>query len=420
MKWTVKGSFLLLIICAVSLAFNSHSSTITYSSQSLYRELFEEKQAINDAKRDKEIERRNEWNRRNEVLKETLKEYYVPLPLDKQNSFDVPVVKGIYVTGNTAGTPKYFNHLIDFLDRSELNAMVIDVKDDNGLITYESNIEIVESAEADRYVRIQDIKSFIQTLENHNIYPIARVVTFKDSNLCNHYPEFAIQKKSGGIWRDRNGVPWVNPYDKRVWDYNVAIAKEAALNGFKEIQFDYVRFPENGSKVDAEAFFPGKNDVSKEDCVAGFLAYARQQLKDYNVVISADVFGLTTSADDDMNIGQKWEKISPTVDYISPMIYPSHYYPGNYGFDNPNAHPYEVIDKAVKDALKKDAGLEKKAVIRPWIQDFTLGSPKYTGEDVLKQIKALNDNGIQGYMLWNAGNVYSENAFTTDIAPSTK
>lgn len=352
-----------------------------------------------------------EWSRKNDALKEVLKEYYVPLPLGKAASHEVPIVRGIYVTGNTAGTAKYLNHLIDFLDHSDLNAMVIDVKDDNGLMTYKSDIEIVKSVQADRYVRIQDIKSLVSTLKNHDIYPIARIVTFKDSNLSGHYPDFAIQKKAGGVWHDNKGVSWVNPYDKRVWDYNVAIAKEAALNGFREIQFDYVRFPENGKKVDAEALFPGQNGVSKEDCISGFLAYASEQLKDYNVAVSADVFGLAASAEDDMNIGQKWEKISPVVDYICPMIYPSHYYSGNYGFSNPNAHPYEVVDRAIKDALKKSSGLKKMASIRPWIQDFTLGSPKYTGEDVLKEIKALSDNGIESYMLWNAGNTYSESVF---------
>ena len=273
--------------------------------------------------------------------------------------------------------------------------MVIDVKDDNGLMTYKSNIQIINDVEANSDVRIKDIHSFMNNLDGHNIYPIARIVTFKDRNLSAHRSDLSIQKKTGGIWRDHKGISWVNPYDKRVWDYDIAVAKEAALNGFKEIQFDYVRFPENGARVDAEAFFPGKDRKSKEDCIADFLTYAREQLKDYNVIISADVFGLTTSVSDDMDIGQSWKKISPEVEYISPMIYPSHYTAGNYGFSNPNAHPYEVVDGAVKDALKKDKNIKKSAVIRPWIQDFSLGQPRYSGQDVLKQIKALKNNGIE-------------------------
>lgn len=399
----------LLIVSGMFFLSKDKSPTSAYmDSQSSYNELLQEKLAIRKAERGETLQKIKEWNEKDSALKEELKEYYVPLPKNEPLNPNPPVVKGIYVTGNIAGSNVHFEHLIDLLDKSELNAMVIDVKDDNGLMSYRSNIQAVNDVEANKYVRIRDINSFMNTLEDHQIYPIARIVTFKDKNLSEHRPDLSIQKKSGGIWRDRKGVSWVNPYDKRVWDYNIAIAKEAALNGFKEIQFDYVRFPENGTRVDAEAFFPGQNGKTKEDCIAEFLSYAREQLRDYNVIISADVFGLTTSVEDDMNIGQKWEKISPVVDYISPMIYPSHYYAGNYGFDNPNAHPYEVVDRAIKDALKKNEGLEKKAVIRPWIQDFTLGKPKYTGEDVLKQIKALNDNGIEGYMLWNAGNKYSE------------
>lgn len=400
---------LLVIISGILFLIKDNLSTEAYmDSKSSYNELLQEKLAMHKIERDETIQKIKEWDEKDKALKEKLKEYYVPLPMEKPKNPNPPVVKGIYVTGNIAGSTSHLEHLIDLLDNSELNTMVIDVKDDNGLMSYKSNIQIVNNVEANRYVRIRDIHSFMNTLEQHNIYPIARIVTFKDRNLSEHRPDLSIQKKTGGIWHDRKGVSWVNPYDKRVWDYDIAIAKEAALNGFKEIQFDYVRFPENGARVDAEAFFPGQNGKSKEDCIAEFLTYAKEQLKDYNVIISADVFGLTTSVEDDMNIGQKWEKISPVVDYISPMIYPSHYYTGNYGFDNPNAHPYEVVDKAIKDAFKKNNSLEKGAIIRPWIQDFTLGQPKYTGEDVLKQIKALNDNGIEGYMLWNAGNKYSE------------
>ncbi|WP_203227591.1 putative glycoside hydrolase [Calorimonas adulescens] len=400
------------LILAVLFLLKGYSKTGAYENNlPSYQELVDEKLVIHKADRDEALKKLNEWKENDKILREKLKEYYVPLPKEETPKPNPPIVKGIYVTGDIAGSKKNIEHLVDLLDNSELNTMVIDVKDDNGLMTYKSNIQIVNDVDANRYVRINDIQSFIKNLQEHNIYPIARIVTFKDRNLSEHRPDLSIQKKSGGIWRDRKGVSWVNPYDKRVWDYNIAIAKEAALNGFKEIQFDYVRFPENGTMVDAEAFFPGQDGKPKEDCIAEFLSYAKEQLKAYNVVISADVFGLTTSVEDDMNIGQKWEKISPAVDYISPMIYPSHYYSGNYGFDNPNAHPYEVIDRAIKDAIKKNEKLQKKAIIRPWIQDFTLGKPKYTGEDVLKQIKALKDNGIENYMLWNAGNKYSEDVF---------
>jgi hypothetical protein len=399
----------LIIVTAISLVYTGSTQTIaSIQRQTKADELLQEKLAMRKAERDKTIRQNKKWAEKDKKLKEELKEYYVPLPVCKPHKPEPPEVKGIYVTGNMAGSTDHFNHLVDLLDSSELNTMVIDVKDDNGLMTYKSNIQIINDVEANSDVRIKDIHSFMNNLDGHNIYPIARIVTFKDRNLSAHRSDLSIQKKTGGIWRDHKGISWVNPYDKRVWDYDIAVAKEAALNGFKEIQFDYVRFPENGARVDAEAFFPGKDRKSKEDCIADFLTYAREQLKDYNVIISADVFGLTTSVSDDMDIGQSWKKISPEVEYISPMIYPSHYTAGNYGFSNPNAHPYEVVDGAVKDALKKDKNIKKSAVIRPWIQDFSLGQPRYSGQDVLKQIKALKNNGINGYLLWNAGNKYSE------------
>jgi len=346
-----------------------------------------------------------------EQRKKELGDLYVPLPPLKKEENPRVKVKGIYITGNTAGIPQKLDHLVQLVENTELNAMVIDVKDDDGLMTYESKIEMVNKTGANTKVRIKNIDELISNLKSKNIYPIARIVVFKDPNLSKNRPDLSIQKKTGGVWRDNKGVSWVNPYNKTVWDYNIAIAKEAALHGFREIQFDYIRFPENGKKVDREAYFPGQNGKSKEDNIAEFIAYAREQLKDYNVYVSVDVFGLVTAVKDDMGIGQKWEKIAPLVDYISPMVYPSHYGPYNYGFKNPNAHPYEVVYKALKDAKEKNSKLQTYAIVRPWIQDFNLGYPPYHANELRAQIKAVYDNGYEEWMVWNPNNKYSENAF---------
>lgn len=228
-----------------------------------------------------------------------------------------------------------------------------------------------------------------------------------------------MHRKTGGIWADNKGVVWIDPYRKEVWDYNIALAKEAAKKGFKEIQFDYVRFPDNGKKVDQEVAFYQQNGKPKQQVIADFLAYAKKELAPYNVYISADIFGLVPSVSDDMGIGQKWELVSPQVDYISPMMYPSHYANGTFGLAVPDARPYETIYHGLQDAQKKDAVLrnnkQQPAIIRPWYQDFTArwvkGHIPYGPPEVLAQIKAGRDLGVDEYLIWDAGNTYSEAAW---------
>ena len=185
--------------------------------------------------------------------------------------------------------------MIELVETTELNAMVIDVKNDHGLMTYPSQIEIVEQAKANRNTPVKNMEEVIADLNNRGIYTIARIVVFKDPNLPEQMPEWALQKKTGGVWRDKNGTAWVNPYEKKVWDYNIAIAKEAALMGFREIQFDYIRFPENAKRVDLEVNY-GENVVAKDEIIEDFLKYAREQLKDYNVHLAADVFGVIATS----------------------------------------------------------------------------------------------------------------------------
>lgn len=368
-----------------------------------------------------EERRREERRQREDSLKEKLGEFFVPLPPEHQADNPLVKAKGIYVTGNSAGLESRFTELLALVESTELNAMVIDVKNDHGLVTYRSEIEIVNNIGANRSVPIKDIDALMSRLREKDIYPIARVVVFRDPYLPEQRPQWAIQKKGGGgPWRDNKRYAWVNPYEKNVWDYNIAIAKEAALKGFREIQFDYVRFPENAQRVDREAEFPGSDGLAKDEAIQSFLAYAREEMAEYNVHISADVFGvIATSWGDSDGIGQTWEKVSPLVEIICPMIYPSHYGPGYFGFAVPDANPSGTVRRALEDAIKRNAPLENPAVIRPWLQSFTAtwvrGHIPYGAREVRQQIDAALALGIDEYLIWNASNRYQRNSFHSDV-----
>ncbi|HOE56701.1 MAG TPA: putative glycoside hydrolase [Bacillota bacterium] len=325
-------------------------------------------------------------------------------------------VKGIYMTGNTTGNAARFNKLIDMVNTTEINAVVIDVKDDEGMMTYASDLPDVEFTGANGRVRIKDIDAVMKILRENDIYAIARIVTFKDRRAGDKYAHLSIKNKSGGIWRDRNGMSWLNPYNKDSWDYIVDIAEEAAMKGFNEIQFDYVRFPTDGNIkiIDYGSSAEGK---SKPEAIAEFLSYGRERLSKKGIVVSADVFGLVTTSADDMHIGQHLESIAGSVDVICPMVYPSHYGPGSYGVAEPDFEPYKIVNRSMTVAqgrinAMKDTG--SKAILRPWLQDFTASYLKrykrYGPAEVRAQIDATYNSGAEEWLLWNAGNVYTSGA----------
>jgi hypothetical protein len=320
-------------------------------------------------------------------------------------------IKGIYVTAHSAGGSR-MESLLKLVDDTELNSMVIDVKDDNGYITYPTTTpELLEIGTAKKY--ISDITELMETLKKHEIYPIARIVVFKDTVLSVKRPELSFLQPDGTIWKNGRGESFVNPYRQEVWEYNVALAKEAAKLGFKEIQFDYVRFPE-GFENRADTLTFNKTEQSRVDAVAGFVKYAREQLEPLGVRVSVDIFGYAASVPAAEGIGQDFVKISNDVHVISPMIYPSHYSTGWFNQKTPDRSPYETIKGAMDDTHEKllNTG-ELKPIIRPWIQDFTaswLGKGnyvKYGKVEVEAQIKALSDSGVTEYLLWNAGNKYT-------------
>ena len=297
-----------------------------------------------------------------------------------------------------AGSGKWLAQTIDFMSQTGINSLVVDVKDDTGTISYQSKVPLAEAIGSWER-KIGDPAKLLETLRQHRIYPIARIVVFKDPYLAKHKPEWAVQDSSGGLWEDHKGLNWVDPNNKAYWDYIVAIAREAIGLGFQEIQFDYVRFTSDGAIQ--RCVYPFSNGELKQDVIRDFLKYAREQLKPYHVPISADIFGLTTSALDDQGIGQLYEKIIANVDIVSPMVYPSHYAPGSFGLGNPNLHPYETVYRAIRDAHKR---LEKAGntttVLRPWLQDFNLGA-HYGRQEIQKQIQAVRDAGASEWIFWN-------------------
>lgn len=326
---------------------------------------------------------------------------------------EAPKVKGVYVTAYSAGGAR-MDQLVDLMDKTELNAMVIDIKDDEGYITYKTdNAKLQELGKPQPFIK--DINKLMQRLKKHDIYPIARVVVFKDTILAKKNPELSFRKSDGSVWANGGGDSFVNPYSKEVWDYNIEIAKEAAKLGFKEIQFDYVRFPE-GFEKRADSLKYTKTKQSRVDIVSEFVKYARKELAPLGIRVSVDIFGYAASVPAAEGIGQDFVKISKHVDVISPMVYPSHYSTGWFGSKAPDKAPYQTIKGSMEDTHKKlDPLGSYKPIIRPWIQDFTaswLGNGnyiKYGKKEVEEQIRALKDMNVDEYLLWNAANRYTEN-----------
>lgn len=314
-------------------------------------------------------------------------------------------VRGIYLTAYTAGKPEAFRTLLNLVEETALNAMVINIKDEQGRATYDTSVAAFRDINAVS-VQISDIEGLLRLTEAYGVYTIGRLVTFQDSTLPSHNPGLAVKRPDGALWRDDNGRAWTDPFQTEVWDYNLALAEEAASLGFDEIQFDYVRFPTDGDTRNMILSRPsGPDNINRVRAITEFLNYARERLAPYGCLVSADVFGIICSTRVDTSLGQVLEDIAGAVDYVSPMIYPSHYGPGHFGLPEPDAAPYWTIRGALSDALER-LGPEGKAKLRPWLQDFTLYN-RYGPEQVLDQIRATHELGIKGWMLWSPSNVYT-------------
>ncbi len=399
---------------------------------------------------EKEARLREEREALESQRKEALGEFYVPLPaLGEERQLSTVAAKGLYITAYVAGFDFNENDVAYYADyvraisgqsgkaadtsrlgevnkleralalceSTEINALVIDVKNDSGLVAWDSDIPIVNQLKSNWSKPLKNYPKLMDYLQEHDIYTIARIVAFKDPFFAKQESAHAIQLKAGGVYRDRSGTAWVNPFDEYVWKYLIAVSREAALRGFDEIQFDYVRFPDGAKSYNPITVFPGRNDRDKDEGIEDFLEYAREALKPYNVHIAADVFAVITHTWDDKpeDIGQTWRKIANPTDYICPMIYPSHYNSGFYGYSVPDANPYGVSRKSLLEAIEQSAAEKEPALIRPWFQGFTAtwvkGHIPYNAKTISDQMVAAAELGVEEYIIWNVGNSYDPKTF---------
>ena len=327
-------------------------------------------------------------------------------------------VKGIYVSGPTAGIAK-MDDLIELVDQTELNAMVIDIKNDEGKVTYKmQSKQVLEIDAGVRY--IPDIKELVAKCKEKDIYLIARIVAFRDPYLAEQKPEWAVHTKNGEIFRDKNGMAWVNPYCREVWDYLVEIASEAAQEGFDEVQFDYIRFSTDIGEEEVD-YGPESENIDKIQIITEFTEYLYEQLVPQGVYVAADVFGTVIDNETDQEIvGQDYVQMAQHLDYICPMVYPSHYHNGSYGITVPDAEPYRTINAAASSSAEVLNAVpeENRAHVRMWLQSFTAswvpGHISYGPKQIREQIKGAYDAGYEEWILWNAAVNYQPDAFLTE------
>ena len=314
-------------------------------------------------------------------------------------------VRGLYVF-RFAANPRRMKKLLAIADSTEINAFVIDVKDEFGLNFNPTDPLLKKNAGTQS--KATHLAEVVDTIRAHGILPIARIVVFKDSVTARNNPDHTIRKADGTPWHDKKGQTWVNPYANAIWEYNFRVADEAIKMGFGEIQFDYIRFPEPYRSLPQQVF-PEQNGRTKPQVLAEFLSTARARFAKQGVRTTADIFGLVTTVGGALEVGQKWEPISQSVDVVLPMVYPSHYPPGSFQLPHPNADPYDVIHIAISRARERDAKLGIKTEhVRPWLQAFSIGLPKYGAHEIEEQKRAVYDSGYDGWILWEPGTRYDK------------
>jgi len=316
-------------------------------------------------------------------------------------------LKALYMTSCVAGTPSWRESLKKLIETTELNAVVIDIKD------YTGDVSFRESAKC----FVKDFREFIGALHQSRIYVIGRISVFQDPSYTKLFPELAVKKKSdGGVWKDHKGLSFIDVGAQPYWDYILEISNQAYELGFDELNYDYVRYPSDGDMKDT-SFTWTVGTTTKSEMLESFFKFLHDSLKDTGVKTSVDLFGMTTTVESDMNIGQVLENALPYFDFVSPMVYPSHYPKTWNGFANPAEYPYEVVKIAMSRAVEREAswnvGQSRASTtpskLRPWLQDFNLGAT-YGPDKVQAQIQATYDVGLDSWMLWNAGNKYTKEA----------
>jgi hypothetical protein len=338
------------------------------------------------------------YNRVEKTLAELLPEGLTEVRLTPINP------KALYLSFYGVGSKALRDPALKMIEETELNALVIDVKGDRGMIPYRSSVALSTEIGGQRIITVRDIEGLLSSFKEKGIYTIARIVVFKDDLLATARPDLAVKTPAGGLWRDREKLAWVDPFRKEVWNYNIQIAEEAAKLGFDEIQFDYVRFPDSRSP----RFSQPSTEEGRVQAIAGFLKEAKARLAPYNVFVAADIFGYVCWNLNDTDIGQKIDPIASAVDYLSPMLYPSGFQFGIPGYRNPVQNPYEIIYLSLKKAQERT---KISAVrFRPWLQafkDYAFDRRQFNGKELRDQISASEKFGSQGWMLWNPVNQYT-------------
>jgi hypothetical protein len=334
------------------------------------------------------------------ILESPYEEQKLAIKSDSAESEKAKYIRGIHLSAWISGSEKHRKLALELFDTTELNTAVIDIKEYEGQVYIKGVKEVDENK---TYIAaIPDLEKYISLLKEKGIYTIARIVVFRDNTISRKIPSLAVKNPDGTIWTDIKGAAWLDPYNKDAWDYNLKIAERAADIGFDEIQFDYIRFPSDGNIKNCRYSKPHSATEASKTLI-GFLTETKRRLNLKGVKISIDVFGLTTTATDDMGIGQKIIEMTEQVDYVSPMVYPSHYAKWTYGIADPNKEPYKVVYNSIEGALRRIP--EEK--LRPWLQDFSLGC-KYGKNEVRAQMQACYDNKIGSWLLWNPRCIYTK------------
>lgn len=315
-------------------------------------------------------------------------------------------LRGLYVSSWVAGTQSTINRIINLIDTTSANAIIIDIKDATGRISYMPKDESLISIGSGT-TRIRNLPALIERLHEKNIYVIGRISVFQDPFYATKFPDAAYKDTRTGLtWHDNKGLSWVKNNSLPFWEYTVRIAKDAYAQGFDEINLDYVRYPSDGplSYLDTAGMEKGRTGTMSD-----FFSYVSTELRSKEAIpISADLFGLTMSAQGDLGIGQILELVAPHVDYVAPMVYPSHFAKGTYGIADPARQPYAIIYKSLSDGIARMQAIgEDVHKLRPWLQDFNLGAV-YTHDLVQAQITAAEELGLTSWMLWDPRNIYTK------------
>lgn len=339
-------------------------------------------------------------NEENVVETEVLVEQEYEKP---QTSISSNEVKGMHLSQFVSGSQILKERVNDLLTNTELNAVVIDVKEIDGIYCMKGIMNNIAYSP-----KIPDFSKYVQQLKEKGVYTIARIVVFRDNILPRKRPDLAVKTPEGEIWQDYKKITWLNPYKQEVRDYTLDVCDKAVELGFDEIQFDYIRFPSDG-RIKNCRYGVAHSSITASNAIVEFLKQAKERLEPKGVKISIDVFGLTTTEKGDMGIGQRIVEMTKYVDYVSPMVYPSHYPNGCYGIPNPNKEPYRTVYLALAGGIKR-LPVEK---LRPWIQDFSMRGVQYGPEEIKAQIQACFDVDVKTWLLWNAACKYTKSGLKT-------